>query len=155
LTDLAASLGETALKYFRNGYGYSCAQTVLLTMAGHWKIKNELIPRVASCFGGGMGMCGSVCGAVSGGLMAIGIKCGTDEPFDKSMEKSTRAYELGGTFYRRFEKQNGSVMCRELTGLDLTDAEQQKKAWDVFQKKCTGYVKNAVEILASLNLDKV
>jgi len=101
--------------------------------------------------------CGSVCGAVTGGLMAIGIKCGTDEPFDKSTEKSMRGYNLAKTFYRQFEKQNGSVMCRELTGLDLSDPAQFKKGWDehVYEKKCTLLVKSAVEILSTLGLDEI
>lgn len=137
--------------------GYNCAQSVLLTMAEHWKCENQLIPRVAYAFGGGMGACGSVCGAVTGALMAIGIKCGPDEPVGHSMEKLPRAYKLAETFYRRFEKQNGNVMCRELIGLDLSNAEQRKKAWknrSVFEK-CPVFVKSAVEILIALGLDTI
>src|SRR5271157_779854 len=101
LMNHANSLGEKAIRHFRDE-GYNCSQSVLLTMAEHWKCKNELIPKVATAFGGGMGRCGSVCGALTGGLMAIGIKYGTNEP---SAEKRSRAYELAGTFYRQFEKQ--------------------------------------------------
>jgi len=86
--------------------------------------------------------------------MAIGLKYGTNEP---SVEKRSRAYELAETFYRRFEKQNGTVMCRELIGLDLSKAEQRKKAREdrVFEKKCTVFVKSAVEILAALDRDTI
>jgi len=152
LMNAANSLSETATKHFKDGY--NCSQSVLLTMAEYWKCKDELIPKVATAFGGGMARCGSVCGALTGGLMAIGIKYGTNEP---PMGKETRAYELGETFYRRFEKQNGSVMCRELIGLDLSDTEQRKKAREehVFEKKCTAFVKSAVEILAALSPDKI
>jgi len=153
LTNLADLLGEKAVKHFTEGY--NCSQSVLLTMAEHWKCKDELIPKVASTFGGGMGRCGSVCGAVTGGLMAIGIQRGTNEPPSKSAEKSTRAYQLAGTFYRQFEKQNGTVMCRDLIGLDLSDPEQLKKAREdhVFDKRCTVFIKSAIEILATLGLD--
>jgi hypothetical protein len=51
------------------------------------------------------------------------------------------------------EKQNGSVLCRELIGLDLSDAKQLKKAHeeDVFEKKCAVFVKGAFETLAALS----
>jgi len=147
----ANTLGEKAVRHFRDE-GYNCSQSVLLTMAEHWKCRNELIPKVATAFGGGMGRCGSVCGALTGGLMAIGIKYGTNEP---SPEKRSRAYKLAEELYHRFEKQNGTVMCRELIGLDLSDAEQRKKAQEehVFGKKCTVFVRSAVEILAALSRD--
>jgi C_GCAxxG_C_C family probable redox protein len=153
LMNHANSLGEKAIRHFRDE-GYNCSQSVLLTMAEHWKCKNELIPKVATAFGGGMGRCGSVCGALTGGLMAIGIRYGTNEP---SAEKRSRAYELAETFYRQFEKQNRSVMCRELIGLDLSDAKQRKKAQEehVFEKKCTVFVKSAVKILVALGRDTV
>ena len=147
------SIGAKAVKHFRDD-GYNCSMSVLLTMAEHWNVKNELVPKVATAFGGGMGRCGSVCGALTGGLMAIGIRYGTNDP---SAEKRSNAYELAGAFYRQFEKQNGSVLCRELIQLDLSDAEQRKKAHeeDVFEKKCKGFVKKAVEILVALDRNAV
>ena len=151
--DRENSLGEKAVKHFRDD-GYNCSQSVLLTMFEHWNCKDELVPKVATAFGGGMGRCGSVCGAVTGGLMAIGIMYGTNEP---SAEKRSKAYDLARTFYRRFEKQNGSVICRELIGLDLSDAKQLRKAHeeDVFETKCAVFVRKAVEILAALDKDAV
>ena len=85
--------------------------------------------------------------------MAIGIKYGTNEP---SAEKRSRVYELAETFYRQFEKQNRSVMCRELIGLDLSDAKQRKKAQEehVFEK-CTVFVESAIKILVALSRDTV
>jgi len=147
----ANSLSETATKHFKDGY--NCSQSVLLSMVEYWKFKDELIPKVATAFGGGMARCGSACGALTGGLMAIGIKYGTNEPLS---EKAARAYELAETFYRRFEKQNGSTICRELLGLDLSDTEQRKKAREehLFYKKCPAFVKSAVEIVAALSPDK-
>jgi C_GCAxxG_C_C family probable redox protein len=147
------SLGEKAIEHFRSD-GYNCAQSVLLTMVEYWNYKNELIPKVATAFGGGMGRCGSVCGALTGGLMAIGTRYGTNEP---SARKRSKAYKLAEKLYRQFENQNRSVMCRELIGLDLSDSKQRKKALeeDVFGKKCTVFVKKTVEILASLDIDTV
>ena len=44
---------------------------MLLAVSQELGIKNEIIPRIASGFGGGMGGTGAVCGAVVGGIMAI------------------------------------------------------------------------------------
>jgi C_GCAxxG_C_C family probable redox protein len=138
-------LSEKAATRFLEGY--NCAQSVLLTIFEHWNGENELIPKIATAFGGGIGRCGSVCGALSGGVMAIGIKYGTNEP---SAEKRSRAYRLANKFYRRFEKQYGSVLCRELIGYDLSNPEELDKARKerVFEEKCVNFVRKAVEILA-------
>jgi C_GCAxxG_C_C family probable redox protein len=118
-------------------------------MFEHWNGKNDLIPKIATAFGGGMGRCGSVCGAVTGGIMAVGMRFGTNEP---SLEKRTEAYELAQRFFRRFEKQNGTVLCRELIGYDLSDPKQLEEASerDVFEEKCTVFISKALEALLEL-----
>jgi len=138
---------EKAVAYFLGGY--NCAQSVLLAMFEHWNGKNDLIPKIATAFGGGMGRCGSVCGAVTGGIMAVGMRFGTNEP---SLEKRTEAYELAQRFFRRFEKQNGTVLCRELIGYDLSDPKQLEEASerDVFEEKCTVFISKALEALLEL-----
>lgn len=153
LTDPNSSLGEKALRLFSNDY--SCSQAVLLTMAEHWKLENDLLAKVSFAFGGGMG-CGSVCGAVTSGIMAIGLKWGTSEASGKSMETGVLNFKLAGAFCRQFKKQNGSIVCKELIGLDLSDPVQMKKAFDEnAYERCPSFVKSAVEILATLSPDKV
>ena len=129
--------------------GYNCAQSVLLTMFEHWNGENELIPKIATAFGGGIGRCGSVCGALTGGVMALGIKYGTNE---HSLEKRLKAYELAQKFYKRFEKQHGSVLCRELIRYDLSVPEELEKARKarIFEEKCVNFVRKAVETLIEL-----
>jgi C_GCAxxG_C_C family probable redox protein len=140
-------LSEKAASLFDEGY--NCAQSVLLAMFEHWNGKDELIPKIATGFGGGIGRCGSVCGALTGGVMALGIKYGANEP---SLEKRLKTYELARKFYKRFEKQHGSVLCRELIGYDLSKPEEYEKAKKakVFETKCTDFVKKAVETLVEL-----
>ena len=118
-------------------------------MLEHWHVKNELVPKIATGFGGGIGRCGSICGALTGGVMAIGVKCGTNEPL---MKERLKAYETAQKFYRQFEAHNGSVLCKELIGYDLSVPEQRDKATKTkaFEKKCTVLVKDAVEILLEL-----
>jgi len=138
-------LCEKAVKRFREGY--NCAQSVLLTMFEYWNGVNELVPKVATAFGGGIGRSGSVCGALTGSIMAIGTKYGTNEP---SLEKRLEAYALARTVYKQFNERHGSVLCRELIGYDLSNPQELEKARNVkvFEEKCTNFIRTAIEILA-------
>lgn len=140
-------LCEKAVKRFLEGY--NCAQSVLLTMFEYWNGKNELVPKIATAFGGGIGRCGSICGALTGGVMVLGIKYGTNEP---SLEKRLEAYEQARKFYKRFERQHGSVFCRELIGYNLSNTKEYEEAHKakVFEEKCVNYVRDAVKVLLTL-----
>jgi C_GCAxxG_C_C family probable redox protein len=61
-------------------------KSVLLALYEHMEPehKNELISKIAAGFGGGIGRCGSVCGALTGSIIAIGIK---DAPNQTGVEK--------------------------------------------------------------------
>lgn len=141
-------LREKAVNRFLEGY--NCAQSVLLTMFEHWNGENVLIPKIATAFGGGIGRCGSVCGALTGGVMAIGIRYGTNEP---SVEERLKAYNIANKFYKRFETRNKSVFCKELIGYDLSKADELEKARkkNVFKEKCVNFIRAAVELLLELN----
>jgi C_GCAxxG_C_C family probable redox protein len=141
---------KEALQFFKEGY--NCAQSVLLTLQKFWKVDCPLEPKVVSTFGGGMGRRGSVCGALTGGITAIGLKYGTNKPISSERE---RGYLLTLKFYNQFEEKSGGIMCRDLIGYDLTDEKEVKRARDlnVFMKKCVHFIQNAVEILTDLNED--
>jgi C_GCAxxG_C_C family probable redox protein len=138
---------EKASKRFLEGY--NCAQSVLLTMFEYWNGKNVLIPKIATGFGGGIGRRGSVCGALTGGVMAIGTRFGTNVP---SAEKRQQSYKLSQALYRQFELRHGSVFCRELIHYDLSNPEELEKArkTKVFEERCTSYVRTAIEVLLDL-----
>ena len=129
--------------------GYNCAQSVLLTMQDFWKEKKPLEPKIASAFGGGIGRRGSLCGALTGGVIAIGQQYGSNKSIPDEREK---AYSLALKFYDRFQKELGSVFCRDLIGYDLTDPKERKKARDsnVFFDKCVHFVEKAVDVLIDL-----
>src|SRR5512135_2255544 len=81
--------------------------------------------KVSAGFGGGMYL-GSVCGAVTGGIMAIGLKHGGLGP------PSMRTAILVRQFADRFKALHKSINCPDLTGfdlgkLDLNDSETLKK----------------------------
>lgn len=95
---------------------------------------NDVIPRIASAFAGGIGNTGAVCGAVVGGVMAIGLKHERGETMEEMLGNLAVARE----FRRRFEAEMGNIGCRELTGLDLSTEEGLKQAMgsDIAQRVC-------------------
>lgn len=141
-------LAEKAVKRFLEGY--NCAQSVLLTMAEYWNDRSALIPKIATGFGGGIGRCGSVCGALTGGVMAIGVKYGSNEP---SAEKRLQCYELSQRLFKQFELQHGRPYCKELIHFDLSNPDEMEKARkaNVFEEKCVDFVRTSIEILLDLS----
>jgi C_GCAxxG_C_C family probable redox protein len=98
----------------------------LLAVCQELGIENELVPRIATAFGGGMSGTGAVCGAVTGAAMAIGIKHGREDP----AQPRDQAYALFQEFRRRFEAEMGHISCRELTGFDLSTPEGLEAYWN-------------------------
>jgi len=111
--------------------------------------KSELIPKIAAGFGGGIGRCGSVCGALTGSIMAVGIKYA---PNETGAEKRAAAYANARALYRQFEKQHGTVFCRNLIKYDLSNPQELAKARQekAFEKVCAKLIKSAVENFLSL-----
>lgn len=96
-------------------------------------IENEIIPRIASGLGGGMG--GShelVCGALSGGAMASGVLLGRDMPDE---ERPETAYNLTDELILSFRQEFGTVFCHELTGKELGVEPRDERWGDIYRAK--------------------
>jgi C_GCAxxG_C_C family probable redox protein len=123
---------------------------VLLAVCQHLDIQDDAVPRIATAFGGGIGGTGSVCGALVGGVMAIGLREGRRD----ASERDARAYRLTQELRRRFEAAMGHVDCRTLTGMDLSTAEGARAFYksDVLKTVCMPAVavayRTTLELLA-------
>ena len=95
--------------------GYNCAQAVFLAFAME-RMNREEAARLASALGGGLAGMRTVCGAISGAAMAYGLLRGYSDPGDK--QGKAEVYEAVREMAEAFEKINGSIICRELLGLD-------------------------------------
>lgn len=109
---------------------------------------NPAIPGIAFGFAGGIGNTGSVCGAVAGAVMAIGLKLGRAE----KMEDALARLEVVKEFRRRFEAEWHDVDCRALTGADLTTPGNIEKYMqsDVPRKVCFPAVGAAYRLAVDL-----
>lgn len=96
--------------------GYNCCQAVLLAFHDIWNTDENTIAVIASGFGGGMARMREVCGTVSAMGMAAGFISPAVHP--KNMDERTANYALVQELAGEFRKENGSIICRELLGLD-------------------------------------
>jgi C_GCAxxG_C_C family probable redox protein len=62
--------------------GYNCAQAVLYSFCEHLSFEKTTACKIACGFGAGMGRKEEACGAVSGGIMALGLRHGRGEEED-------------------------------------------------------------------------
>lgn len=108
-------------------------------------LDSDLIPRIASPFGGGLGRSGMLCGVVSGSLMALGILKGRDS----AEERVETVLEDARAFVLKFEERFGTLQCRDLAGYDLSSSRQRKlfALNRVREKTCAGLLEWALEEL--------
>jgi C_GCAxxG_C_C family probable redox protein len=98
--------------------------------------------RLASGFTDGLAGSGCLCGAVSGGVLALGLFLGKTRPgilSGRRVRSSTRE------FYRRFVEQAGSTCCRVLT-------KKVKEDPKLHFRQCADLTGAAAEIAAQLIL---
>jgi C_GCAxxG_C_C family probable redox protein len=128
--------------------GYNCAQAALFPFCEALQIDENTALKMACGFGGGMGRKGEVCGAVSGGILAIGLKHGRGKNDDGAAGERTNAKTQ--ELMEQFAEKNGHYICRKLlNGCDLTTAEgrARHKENDDRNTICLQCVRSAVEIL--------
>ena len=139
-----------SVEHFLNGY--ACSQAILVSYGPHYGLDEFDALRVSSGFAAGM-RSGSVCGAVTGAYMVLGMHA-ADEDCDTG---EGRAYVFGlvEAFNDRFKKKNGVLACRELLGCDICQENGLRFAKDqgLFKTKCPQLVRDAAEILEELLSD--
>lgn len=139
---------QLARSFFKEGF--SCSQAVLSAFTDLFNLDLNTSLKIAQPFGGGIAHRGETCGAVSGAFMVLGLRFGRTEAEDTQAREKT--YETVKEFIKRFEKSQGTIICKDLLGKDLStemgwrQAEEEK----LFETLCPKYVQNAVEILLEL-----
>ena len=131
--------------------GYNCAQSVLYAYGPDLGLDGETALKVATGLGAGMGRRGEICGALTGGILVLGLKYGRGGQQDRSATEQTYQKTLG--LMTRFEQRHGSCFCRVLLdGCDLRTPEGQQhfKDHDLLHKTCVKCVQTVVEGLAEI-----
>ena len=135
--------------------GYNCSQSVFAAFCDETGLEINTALKIASSFGGGMGRLREVCGAVTGMFMVVGMKHGYIDASDKRAK--TEHYRLIQDLAKQFEKENGSIICRELLGISIKHDNPIPEARNEnYYKKppCTELVEQAARILDEYILNK-
>ena len=125
---------------------------MLLAVAESEGIQSDFIPKIATGFCGGVSRTCGMCGAVSGGIMAIGVFAGRSAPTESVAE----SYSMVRKLVKDFGSQFGSTNCKELTGCDLgTDEGQKYFKENNIRQKCRSFTGEATRISLALIKDKI
>lgn len=132
--------GEIAENYFRSGY--NCSQAVALAFCSETNLDESTTARLTIGFGGGIGRMREVCGAVSGMAFVISAIYGESAKGD--------VYKMIQNVAKQFEAENGSIVCRELLGLQQAESSPipEKRTQSYYKKRpCPELVHMAADIL--------
>jgi C_GCAxxG_C_C family probable redox protein len=143
---------DTADSFVREGIemfdgGLSCAEVVAVMGMKRIGRQSDLFPRVATGFAGGVSRTKSLCGAIAGGVIALGVAYGRDKKEDDRSVLIAKVQGLMARFRDRF----GSDNCYTLTALDFNEPG----AMEIYRRRvhpeCRAYVEMVLrEIFAAL-----
>lgn len=111
---------------------YNCAQAVLMALRREEDPDEAVCAKLGALFGGGM-RCGSICGAATGALMALGLHGKVDM--------------TGAEFLERFQAKYGARNCQELVDAAAARGEEKKVC-------CNRLVCGAVELAVDMEEEK-
>ncbi len=105
---------DLATEHFQRD-GFNCAESALYGVAKAFALPaTDDVLRTATPFGGGIGLAGCTCGALSGAVMALGLALGRTTA---DADQKTRAYTHAGRLWRRFVERAGGEDCRLINTL--------------------------------------
>ena len=138
--------GDIAYENFLEGY--NCTQAVTVTFAEELGLDEQTAARLSCGFGGGMGRMREVCGTFSGIVMVLSQLYGYSDPKDTVTKKDL--YEKIRALAAKFRADNGSIICRELLGLEKAEesAAPEPRTAEYYKKRpCPELCRYAANIL--------
>lgn len=121
------------------GGGHNCAQAVLCAYADLLGMDAGQAFRLGSPFGAGLAGMRHVCGTVNAVSMITGLLEGPSSPGDRERRKVS--LDRVRMFTGEFAAENGSIICRQLRGMEPGLAEGKTP------KPCMEYVRSAAAIV--------
>ncbi len=136
---------EIAVKFFDEGN--SCAQSVLASYGDLVGLNEKEAFRIGAALGGGMGRKQFVCGAISAGVVLLGMKYGNSQPNDPENKEKTSIKVK--EYIEECESVLGATHCKDLLNIDLNNPDEKAKANanGLFARVCNNAVMQAGIIL--------
>ena len=132
---------------------FNCAQITFAHGAYFFGLDLDIALKIPAVFGGGMHH-GNECGAVTGALMAIGLKYGSNQPDEA--DKVAIALAKQAEFEEKFKAMYQSILCRELlNGLDFGKPDDIPKIVKsgLLSNLCPQLIASACDILDKILTD--
>ena len=112
---------------------------------------DELIIKALAPFAGGSRE-NSLCGALVGGIMALGINYGVEIDQMSNLDNLKDSYKPARKFYEEFDKENKSRFCFDIIGYNLNnekerDAWLQENGWKACAERCGKAARSAAKII--------
>jgi len=148
------SMTEESVKHAQELFSgkYNCAQSSMKAILVAHNLDFDQLFHLAAGLGAGIAHEGNACGAITGAIAALGVIEGKYHP--EAVEQKAQAYAKGEEFIRRFKLKHGTILCNDLTGIEMTDLRERKKAMDegIFNRKCPSYVADAVRLALEITM---
>ncbi len=143
-------MSERVLKARENFLkGYNCAQSVFVAFSDLLGMSEDEAAAFSSPFGAGFGRMREVCGTVSAMTMLLGFFEGNADPSDQ--EGKTRIYTRERELIAEFLKEQKSIVCREILGLEKGQEEPpapSERTLAYYESRpCLGCVETAARII--------
>ncbi len=104
--------------------GFNCAESALRGVCHGMGIELPVVAlRISTPFGGGVGRCEDICGALSGSVMGIGAALGRND----TNEDRLVSYKAAKRLHEQFIKEFGSSSCKQLNHGDFESKEHEAR----------------------------
>lgn len=100
--------------------GYNCSQSVAMTFADWYDIPLGIMTKISASYGGGIGRMRETCGSALGMFMLAGLEIACEEADQTVKAKNYAAVQQ---LAADFKEQTGSIVCKELLGLNKQRAD--------------------------------
>jgi C_GCAxxG_C_C family probable redox protein len=153
---------DTAFAYERE-YG-NCPQAILATMYDLFGIGGDDAFKSGTGLAGGGALAGDgTCGALVGGIMALGLVFGRDRDGYTSGKRAGKAYKAAKILHDKFVEEFGGVVCRDVQksifgrSFDLLKRDDYRKFEEMggHSDKCTDVVGKVAMWVADIILDEL
>ncbi len=130
--------------------GYNCAQSVVGAWADLYDIDGQMLIKLATSFGAGIGRMRETCGAACGMFILAGLEAGCTDP--KNPSGKSENYRIIQELAASFKECNGSINCGELLGMreikedKITHVPQERTPEYYKKRPCATMVESGARI---------
>jgi len=138
---------ESAMHLHNNGF--NCCQSVFAAFSDEINLDEKTALRIATGFGGGIRI-GSVCGALTGALMVLGMQNGHDTFND--LEEKQRVNEMTIGFIENYKAAVGNIACKDILGFNpsIPCESEEIERQELKAVRCPNAIETAVRLLMEM-----